>query len=211
MTRQTESEVLFEQFCTTHRLAAERIETGAEKSPDYLLRLNNMPVYFEIKQINADDSFQRPNGVSSRTIGDHVRAKIHEARKQLQGRSKQGSPCVLLVYNNLDPLQTFGTEEHDFMTAMYGEWTLLIQDHEIVDSFLGRNARLQPALNRSFSAVGHLRRTPNGASVLLYENLHARHPLDYGTLPHCFEMKRFNDDPDEPDGELPGSEHPAAA
>lgn len=199
MTRKTESEVLFEQFCATHGLAAERIETGDDKSPDYLVRLNDVPVYFEIKQIDADASFKgRNGGGSSRIIGNHVRARIHEARKQLQGPSKQGAPSVLLVYNNLDPLQTFGTEEHDFITAMYGEWTVRIKDNAIVDSFLGKRARLQPAMNTSFSAVGHLRRTPSGASVLLYENLHARHPLDYSTLPQCFEVKRFDDGPDEP-------------
>jgi hypothetical protein len=195
VTRKTESEALFEQFCSTHRLAVEPIPRGDDNTPDYLLRLGEAPVYVEIKQIDIDDSFGGPNGVSSRTIGDHVRAKINEARKQLQARSKQGSPCVLLVYNNLDPLQAFGTEEHDFITAMYGEWTVRIASNAIVDSYLGRNARLRPKHNSSFSAVGHLRRTSDGASVLLYENLHARHPLDYEALPKCFEVRRFEDDP----------------
>jgi hypothetical protein len=43
---------------------------------------------------------------------------------KVQYGAKQGIPSVLLVYNNLDPLHLFGTEDHDFIAAMYGEYTL---------------------------------------------------------------------------------------
>ena len=53
-------------------------------------------------------------------MGDHIRSKIAEARRQVQYGAKQGIPSVLLVYNNLDPIHLFGTEDQDFISAMYG-------------------------------------------------------------------------------------------
>lgn len=186
--RKTESELLFEAFCSTHHLSVQPIPTGEAKSPDYLVSIGGVSAYFEVKQIDQDASFRPPTG--SRTVGEHVRQKISEARKQLQPSAKTGAPCVLLIYNNLDPMQMFGTEEHDFVSAMYGEMTVLLKDNAIVDSFHGRNALLRENHNTSFSAVGHLRRTADGASVCLYENVHARNPLDYGSIPKCIEVRR---------------------
>jgi len=171
-----------------HNLPAQPIPVGAAKSPDYLVSLGRASVYFEVKQIDEDESFWPP--ISSRTVGEHVRQKISEARKQLQPSSKTGAPCVLLIYNNLDPMQVFGTEEHDFVSAMYGEKTVLLKDNAIVNSYYGRNAFLRENHNTSFSAVGHLRKTVEGASVCLYENVYARNPLDYGSIPRCIEVRR---------------------
>jgi hypothetical protein len=63
----------------------------------------------------------------SRTVGDHVRRRIERSNKQMQYGAKQGVPSVLLIYNNLDPiLQMWGTEHLDFITATYGELTILL-------------------------------------------------------------------------------------
>jgi hypothetical protein len=49
------------------------------------------------------------------------------------------------VYNNLDPLHIFGTEDLDFIAAMYGEPTVLLSQNtgDVVDSFHGRNQSLR--------------------------------------------------------------------
>jgi hypothetical protein len=43
----------------------------------------------------------------------------------------------LLVYNNIDPLYMSGTEDMDFIAAMYGEYTLLLDTKTLttIDSF----------------------------------------------------------------------------
>jgi hypothetical protein len=95
------------------------------------------------------------------------------------------------IHNNLDPLQLFGTERHDFVAAMYGEMTVVLQSGKIFDSFQGRNSTLRENHNSSFSAVGHLRSSPAGAVVEMYQNIFARNPLDPSAVPDCFGFIRI--------------------
>lgn len=180
-------EALFESFCDAHGIAWEKIPTGKDRTPDYLATLSGQRVCFEIKQIDEDEEFNYSQGVGSRTIGDHVRQKIADARKQIQVGARMDLPSILLIYNNLDPLQIFGTEQHDFIAAMYGELTVVLKDSRIVESYEGRNASLREGHNSSFSAVGHLRHSPDGPAVRLYENAFARNRLPVAQVPRCFE------------------------
>lgn len=189
VTRKTESEVLFEAFCNRHRLDWATVETGPTKTPDYRLKFGSATVVVEIKQIESEDGFET-NGVSSRTVGDHVRRKIAEARKQLQAVSRIGTPTILLVYNSVDPMQLFGTETRDFVCAMYGELTVRLKEGRLEDSFYGRNSSLRSNMNTSFSAVGHLRRCAGGSDVRIFENIYARHPLPFDKLSPYIEVVR---------------------
>ncbi|PPU71225.1 hypothetical protein XmelCFBP4644_17015 [Xanthomonas melonis] len=134
-----------------------------------------------------------PDGVWSRTIGWHVRQKIVEARGQLRAAASVGMPAVLLICNTVDPFQLFGTEQHDFISAMYGELTVHIDTcgNAASDLFHGRNATLRESANTSFSGVGHLRETSSGAEVIIYENLFAAHPLPFGDIPDCITAVRM--------------------
>ena len=189
MTRKTESEVLFEGFCSQHLLDWEPIPTGPGRTPDYKLRFKDHTVLVEIEQIESQAGFN-PGGVSSRTVGSHVRHKISEARKQLKTAYEAGLPAILLIHNTVDPMQAFGTETHDFICAMYGELTVrLIKGHSD-GSFHGRNAKLRQGVNTSFSGVGHLRRIRGGADVTVFENVYADFPLPFDVLPSCIEVMR---------------------
>lgn len=158
-------------------------------TPDYRISVGGDDVFVEIKQIDQDDAFGI--GAGSRTPGSHVAKKIHQARRQLQPVSREGSPSVLLIYNNVDPMQLFGTEDHDFTAAMYGDLTVVLGKLGIEDMYHGLNASLGVAKNTSFSAVGCLRGTPQGPSVRLYENAFAKNRLDFDALPDCFEIVRI--------------------
>lgn len=188
MTLKPEAETLFESFCESHAVSWERVPVEKTRTPDYVVSSNGQPIYFEVKQIDEDDSFKMPGGVSSRTVGSHIRQKILDSRKQVQVGAKLGAPSILLVYNNLDPMQLFGTEQHDFIAAMYGEMTVELKDSQIVDSYHGRNSLLRDDHNTSFSAVGHLRHSATGPIVRLYENAFARNSLNVASLPPCFEV-----------------------
>jgi hypothetical protein len=187
----TRSEILFESFCDANGLSWARVDETSTPTPDYVVTMSGGKVYFEIKQIDDDANFRKPSGVSSRTVGDHVRSKINEARAQIQAGAALGVPSVLLIHNNLDPLQIFGTERHDFIAAMYGEMTVLLKNGKIVDLFPGRNSALRQNHNSSFSAVGHLRSSPAGATVETYENIFARNRLDASALPECLGFLRI--------------------
>ena len=195
MTTKTVAEEVFEEFCDSNNIACEKITEGSEATPDYKLTLNGVCVVVEVKQIDKDEDFNSKVSVCTRTVGSHIRNKIHDTRirKQLKNSSTDDIPTVLLVYNNLDPLQMFGTEPHDFVSAMYGELTVVLnpKDKIIEDSFHGRNPSFRANKNTSFSAVGHLYKTKSGLGVNLYENIFAKNPLNLSLLPGCFEVTRI--------------------
>jgi len=190
VTRKTQSETMFETFCSTNGLDCEAIPTGTDKTTDYRVRFGNCWVAVEIEQIESDAGLD-PDGSGSRVVGSHVRRKIAEARKQVQ-IAAQAVPTILLIHNVVDPYQAFGTENHDFVCAMYGEWTVRLVDGRVADSFHGRNAMLREDVNTSFSAVGHLKRVANGAEVTLFENVYARQPLPFAEIPSCIKVFRVD-------------------
>ncbi len=191
MTIKTKSETIFEEFCNSNNLLWEKIPECDQPTPDYKVVINTETVIFEIKQIDKDDKFSEVGG--SRIVGDHVRAKINEARKQVKVASNERLPAILLIYNNLDPMQMFGTEQHDFTTAMYGEITVVLDSkkHSMTDSYHGRNQSLRQKKNTSFSAVGCLYKTNEGPSVLIYENYFAENKLNYSSLPKCIAARQI--------------------
>lgn len=194
----TSGELAFEAFCEIHGIRFKRVEEGESPTPDYEAQLNDIVAYVEIKDIVADENFVTP--VRTRTVGSHVRAKIGEAKVQLQAAAKTGVPTLLLIYNALDPLQIFGTEEHDFVHAMYGELTVSVSltTNQVSESFFGRNKSFADNKNTSFSAVGCIRSIYGKMVVVIYENAFARNPLDFASMPDCIEVKRvqIEDDSD---------------
>lgn len=191
MQQQTQSELLFESFCNQNALAWERVEPGAGKTPDYRLRFGSACVAVEVEQIESIPGY-KPGGIHSVTVGRHVRQKINEARKQLQAVAASREPAVLLIFNAVDPLQLLGSDQRDFLCAMYGELTVTVSPSHGGRPFYGRNARLRHDTNTSFSAVGHLRQTPSGATVTLYENVFSAYPLPFAALPTCLDVVRVS-------------------
>ena len=195
--RKTVSETAFENFLIEHKLYFERIEEASAPRPDYLVQVDDLNLFFEIKELAKDDNFRELDDpkspiirAHSRVIGDHVRARISDARRQVQFGADLGFPSILLIYNNLDPLSLFGTEDHDFITAMYGEYTLTLDrtTKQIVgEPFQGRNHCLTETRNTSFSAVGRLH--PK-TGITLFENAFARVAISYERLPAFFNVLR---------------------
>jgi hypothetical protein len=166
-------------FCRQRLLVCSRVEAGTEKSHDYELDLGGSTnVAVEVEQI-ASKRGLGDRGLSIRNVGWHVRVKISEARNQIRAASHCGMPTVLLIYNAVDPMQLFGTEQHDFLAAMYRDLTVRIVRGVAQDPFRDRNAALQQDGNTSFSAIGRSMGRRDGVYVTLYENVFARHPLSY--------------------------------
>ncbi len=191
----TTSELAFEKFLTENGLLFQRVEEQESRTPDYLVQIGETKVFFEVKELTEDENFKTgPMQVSHRIPGDHIRRKIGESKKQVQFGAKQGIPSVLLVYNNLDPIHLFGTEDHDFITAMYGAYTVLLDrdSHEAVDHFHGKDQFLQEERNTSFSALGRLYPVRGKLEVTLFENVFAKVKMPFEGLPSCFDVKGVN-------------------
>lgn len=194
--KKTISEQIFEDFCTQNNLEFHRVPESPEKTPDYQVLINGAAIAVEIKQLEGMSGFN-PHGVSSRTVGSHVRKQISAARGQMKVAAKAGIPSILLIHNTVDPLQLFGTEQHDFLCAMYGDLTIRIglRDFEKSEAFHGRNAQIRSDTNTSFSGIGHLRKTQTGAKVTVYENAYAANALPFDSLPSCIEFVRITIEP----------------
>jgi hypothetical protein len=190
----TRSEILFERWLDDNGLPWRSIAVASSRTPDYRVTVApGADVIFEVKEI-AGTWDHSPGAVHSRTVGKHIRAKLAKSRGQVQASSAEGLPTVMLIYNALDPMQWFGTEDHDFEHAMYGDHTVTIDrgSGRIVDSFHGNNKAFQSDKNTSFSALARLKENGREAaiSVTIFENVHAKVPLPYHLLPSCFAAVR---------------------
>lgn len=149
------------------------------------------PMFFEIKEITSDNKFAGGRfGVSTRTVGDHIRSKISQSTKQMKYGAKLGIPSILVVYNALDTKShLFGTEDHDFKVAVLGELTLKIDtvSGALLSVGNGRNRSLREKQNTSFSALAHLVPSKGVTTARLFPNAHAKVPLP-ASLPACFQI-----------------------
>ena len=195
----TKSETLFESFLAANNLPFEKIEEATTPMPDYLVSIGSGQIIFELKELAEDENFgvEDPENSDltnhSCTTGDHLRRRIEASKKQIQYGAKQGIPSVLLIYNNLDSFQMFGTEPRDFIEAMYGALTVLIDKPTgaVSDGFNGKDQMLQERKNTSFSAVGHLCDGGGTTTVTLYENIFAKVQLPRNQIPPYFNVPRI--------------------
>jgi hypothetical protein len=189
----TKSEKLFEAFLIRNQIPFERIAKSETRTPDYLVTCADTKTVFEVKELSKDDKFSTaPLAVSSRTVGEHIRSKITQARKQIQWGSARGYLSILLIYNNLDrSFQMFGTEDIDFVSAMYGEHTLEIDDtSRIRTSYFGKRNSLSGEKNTSFSALGRSSDRNAEIEITLFENAFAEWSIPYERLSPCWNIVR---------------------
>ncbi len=88
---------------------------------------------------------------------------------------------------------------------MYGHYTIRmeIETRRIVDRFHGDGKSFQRNKNTSFSALGRLKEgRGNEVWFTLFENIHARVPIDYDMLPACFEVIRVARDSPPPSNSI---------
>lgn len=193
----TKSESLFEEFLTVNNLPFEKIREDTTRRPDYRVSVGGGEIIFEVKELSEDENFgvakdpAHPHLKSHSLIrGDHIRDRIRWSKKQIQFGARQGIPSVLLIYNDIDPIQIFGTEPMDFTSAMYGAYTIVLNEETRAPSdwFNGSGRMLQENVNTSFSAVGHLCDRDGNTTVTLYENVFACVKVPYSELPACFDV-----------------------
>lgn len=187
---------MLEQFFAANNLKFQKVEEADSSRPDYSVKIDDIELIFEIKELEKDENFKADQfSVSSRTIGEHIRKKITDTRKRKQMRYavEQELPSILLIYNNIDPWHLFGTEYHDFIHAMYGKNTVCLDNKgQITNSFFGRNKSFTEKKNTSFSAVGRLSSCSGKMNVTLFENIFSKIKIQYDRLPACFDVVRFS-------------------
>lgn len=93
----TESEIKFEQFRSARNIPFERIDTGHSATPDYDIFVNDQKIVVEVKELDVNEeekkilqkiATQRTLVWGSDRVGDRIRYKIDDAKRQLERRAK---------------------------------------------------------------------------------------------------------------------------
>lgn len=189
----TQSEEIFEKFCSEAGIDCRKIEEGDEKSPDYELKFGDLTVIAEVKEFDRNDAEkasdklleERVYGEAlSNTPGDRIRKKINNASPQIKKRTKGINPGILVLFDrgmvagHIDP--------YNIRVAMSG----LEQVHIAVPNdpseepyttgmSYGPKRKMTETANTSISAIAALYSTgPEEVKLILYHNKYASVPLD---------------------------------
>jgi hypothetical protein len=203
MENKTISERLFEKYCTENNIYFHRIDTSIVRTPDYELIINDSKVIIEIKQIDRDNNETvLPLIGYSHKVGDKIRQKVIDSKKQIRKYSKDGYKTLLVIYNNMDGLHLQHTEPMDFADAMYGERTILLKvnrtETQLIKSYFGKKKRFTESDNTSFSGIAHLKPEFGKLKLNIYKNTHAKHKITNNLFNNLksvdvYEIKNPND------------------
>ena len=187
MTNKTKSEVLFETFCSQHKIKFIHIPTMSKEglqTPDYDIFIHNQKIIVEVKQIdpNPEDIEQlrifNSGGVAmgGNTPGERVRNKIANAASQIKSRSKNKYPSILVIYNNVHIFNY--TDPYLIRVAMYGLETIILnvpkntnKPTTLIDKKFGPKQKMTINMNTSISAVAVLNEINNKPTLTIFHNI----------------------------------------
>lgn len=121
----TVSEQLFVDLCSQKNLACVRIAEGVVPVADFSIKLHELEIFAEVKQLDFNEKDQQifaaycaGEVITSMAPTARVREKIANAYRQLKGYSRNGSPCIIVLYNNTGSWNRIDT--YTVTTAMFG-------------------------------------------------------------------------------------------
>jgi hypothetical protein len=165
----TDSETLFENYCTAKGISWQKIQETVTRTPDYDLTINGQTIVVEVKEIIRNEEEQESDrlrdergygNVLSTTPGDRVRRKIGNSSAQIKARTLGTHPSILVLFDgygrgHLDPYQ--------IRVAMYGLEQVYIGlpplgqgSPHVTGMGYGAKRKMTEEHNTSISAVGVL-------------------------------------------------------
>jgi hypothetical protein len=128
----TESEIKFEQFCNAYNIQFNRIDMGLSTTPDYDIFVGSQKIVVEVKELQANDEdkkalqdmeTQKSAVWGNHRVGDRIRYKLDDAKRQIEGRAKGICPSLLVLYD-ARPFPVRGIFSYEVLVAMYGWETI---------------------------------------------------------------------------------------
>jgi hypothetical protein len=191
MSKPTESEVAFEEYCTAILISFLRIDRGPGYTPDYDITLGSQTVVTEVKQLDRteEDEQMIAAGGGWSLPGKRVRSKFQKANKQLKERSQGKLPAMLVIFDNGTG---GGTDATDIKTAMFGHETVVLNPQAdgttmVSPIHAGEKRKCTEDDNTTISAVGLLFWLGGGHRLLVFHNHFATIPIN----PDWFRHERF--------------------
>jgi hypothetical protein len=179
------SETLFEQFCSRHGIPCRPIPTGLVRTPDFAIRLHDVRVVCEVKQIdpNAEDLAElqavSSDEATGRLVPNRLRGKLKDVSGQLKAACLSGHPTMLVVYDST-PFKMY-LVHLDVVQAMFGAHSVTVTipkqggaEPIVSEPFFGGNRGLTPRQNTSVSALAILDSAPlSELKLRVYHNPYA--------------------------------------
>ena len=197
------SEILFEEYCARGGIAYRPVLTTEYKTPDYIVTLGGVEVVVEVKGFTANGEEDRAalefekNRVAvwgGGKPGRRIRAKIEQAKRQLEAGSAAGTPAVLVLVDER-PEAVKGIWPYEILIAMYGLESIDLHVPENMSKPVrfglrrfGRDGKLRLDAHTYISAIGVLRckRREAGCEVDLhldvYLNAYASNPVPLSSM-----------------------------
>lgn len=189
----TKSETLFETLCQSQGFECNKIQEGNNRSPDYLVQIEDFEFIAEVKQVDPNNEQkrlleelkQKRSIVVDATPGEKVRKKINSSATQISRLAKGKMPGMLVLYNNLpfalgDPFWPYHVR-----VGMFGFDSIILtkpQDFsrpEIIDRKFGPKRKITEDHNTSISALAVINKK-EPVRLDVYHNPHAAFKFEYG-------------------------------
>lgn len=183
----TVSEEHFAELCAARGIRCRRLPEGGARTADYEIRLGQLLVYAEVKQLDLNEEDRkrredmRAGGAVAVAPTRRVRDHIAKAYRQLKSYAKRQHPCIVVLYNNAGILNHI--DSFTVTSAMFGSFGIrLALDssrtvQQVGQGFLG-NRKVTRNTCRGISAVCVLDSSGSGERRLTaYHNPFASHPI----------------------------------
>jgi hypothetical protein len=191
VTDQTQSEILFEKFCSDATIQCIAVPRDKNrKTPDYDLIFGALKVVAEVKEIERNDDEKESDrllelrGYGNATggvPGQRVRQKIQSSSPQIKARVLGIHPSLLVLFE--EHVAGENIRPYHIKVAMYGLETFVLAVPEVDPAYiigkkLGPRRKMTPNDNTSISAIATLHRVYTGDITLyIYHNKYAAIPL----------------------------------
>ena len=195
----TISEKLFEQFCRENNIEFSRLLPDGNKTPDYEINLDDQHTILEIKEFALNDEEKaaindfKKKGYSSwdqSKLGNRIRYKIDDSKRQIQRLASGKSSAILLLYD-ARPFPIKGISPYEIEVAMYGWESIDLHVPENLEEPVrfgkhrfGKGKKFRHDCHTYISAIGMLKEIdPTEPLHLdLYLNVYADIPLQIDSL-----------------------------
>lgn len=186
----TESEIIFERFCSSKGISFRKIPETNNKTPDYCLHIEDYKIIVELTQfdINEKEKDLGKSLLTAKTIvyypedEKRIRQKVKDKSEQL--KPYKDYPTILIF---LDNRSIFSTIESDSIKyALYGEdeYNYVYgedkNDFVFIDQTFGKGKTFREKNKDYISAVGLIKLIDLKASLTLFHNYFANRSLEEG-------------------------------
>lgn len=186
----TESEIIFESFCSSKGISFRKIPETNTKTPDYCLQIEDYKIIVELTQfdINEKEKDLAKSLLTAKTIvyrpedEKRIRQKVKDKSEQL--KRYKDFPIILIFFDNRSIFSTI--DRGSIKYALYGEdeynYAYREDTDEVIfmgDSF-GKGKTFREKNKDYISAIGLIKLIDSKASLTLFHNYFAKRSLEEG-------------------------------